>query len=74
MTMRHISFEEAESVAGAACANLTLSIGFTGASMSGSLGDWSDCLRIGSNFIADKYGALEGYLRTGIPYGEPHVG
>lgn len=72
--MRHISFEEAESVAGAACMNLTLSIGLTGASVSGSLGDWADCLRVGSNLIADKYGALEGYLRTGIPYGEPHVG
>lgn len=72
--MRHISFEEAESVGGAACMNLTLSFGLTGASASGSLADWADCWRVGSNLIADKYSAFEGSMRTGIPYGEPHVG
>lgn len=72
--MKHISFEEAESVGGAACTDLTLSIGLTGASASGSFADWADCVRIATDFIADKFGAFEGSMRTGIPYGEPHVG
>ena len=38
--MRQISFEEAAAVGGAECANLTMSVGLTGVSISGSLGDW----------------------------------
>ena len=72
--MRQISFEETEEVGGAACEDLTMSFGFTGVSISGSLSDWSSCFNDAANWFSDTYNSYYAYSATGIPYGEAHVG
>jgi hypothetical protein len=74
MTMRQLSLEESNAVGGAACDSLTLTFGLTGPSVSGSLGDWWGCASAASNYVSDLFGAFDAYMKTGIPYGEPHVG
>jgi hypothetical protein len=74
MTMRQLTFEESNCVSGAACDALTLTFGMTGPSLSGSLGSWLDCFNTISNYTVDLFGAFDAYMRTGIPYGESHVG
>ena len=68
--MRQISTEEMKEVSGALCSNLTMSLGITGVSISGSLGDWMDCY----NLFSDRVYAGYAHYSTGIGYGEPHVG
>ena len=68
--MRQLSSEEVKEVSGALCSNLTMSLGITGVSISGSLGDWGDCFRLAGDRLY-SYGA---HYSTGIGYGEPHVG
>ncbi|MGB2816479.1 MAG: hypothetical protein WBA53_16905 [Burkholderiaceae bacterium] len=68
--MRQISTEEMKEVGGALCSNLTLSFGITGASISGSLGDWMDCYNLASDRVYAEYA----HYSTGIRYGEAHVG
>lgn len=68
--MRQISTEEMKEVSGALCSNVTMSLGITGISFSGSLGDWADCY---SGF-SDRVYARAVHYSTGIPYGAPHVG
>ncbi len=72
--MRQVSFEEAAAVGGGACEDLTFTVGLTNISISGSLGDWGDCLNNVGNRIADTFYSYSAYLSTGIPYGEAHVG
>ena len=72
--MRQISFEESAAVGGAECGDLTMSVGLTGVSISGSLSDWGSCLDGASAWISDTYNGLSAHFSTGIPYGEPHVG
>jgi len=72
--MRQISIEEAGAVAGAACGDLTMSIGLTGASISGSLDNWSSCLSGAVAWVSDGYTSVSSHYSTGIPYGEAHVG
>jgi hypothetical protein len=72
--MRQISFEEAKAVGGGACQDLTLTVGLTNVSLSGSLGDWGDCGNNFFNWIGDTFNSFEAHLSTGIPYGEAHVG
>jgi hypothetical protein len=68
--MRQISTEEMKDVSGALCGNVTMSLGITGISFSGSLNDWADCY---SRF-SDRVYAEYAHFSTGIGYGEPHVG
>jgi hypothetical protein len=72
--MRQISTEEMKDVSGALCSNLTMSIGLTGVSVSGSLGDWRGCLDTLGNFARDKLNAYDAHYSTGIRYGEAHIG
>ena len=71
--MRQISIKEAAAVGGADCGDLTMSVGLTGASVSGSLSNWGSCVSSGVDWLADKYNGLTSQYITGIPYGEPHV-
>ena len=68
--MRQISIEEMKDVGGALCSYVTMSLGITGISFSGSLGDWADCY---SRF-SDRVYAEYAHYSTGIRYGEAHVG
>jgi hypothetical protein len=68
--MRQISNEEMKEVGGALCSNLTLSFSITGASISGSLGDWADCY----HYASDRVSGYMAHYSTGIGYGEAHVG
>lgn len=72
--MRTVSFEEAAAVGGAACQDLTMSVGLTGVSISGSLGDWGSCIGGAADWITDAFNGFGAHYSTGIPYGEPHVG
>ena len=72
--MRQVSFDEAAAVGGAECEDLTMSIGLTGVSISGSLGDWGSCFNDAVNWVSDTYNSYYASSATGIPYGEPHVG
>jgi hypothetical protein len=72
--MRQVSFDEAAAVGGAACGDLTMSIGLSGVSISGSLSDWSDCFSGAVNWVSDTYNSYYASSVTGIPYGEAHVG
>ena len=71
--MRQISLEETAAVGGADCGDLTMSVGLTGASISGSLSNWSSCVSSGLSWVADQYNGFTSQYLTGIPYGEPHV-
>jgi hypothetical protein len=68
--MRQVSIEEAMAVAGADCGDLTVSVGLTGVSISGSLSDWADCY----NRLSDAITGIGAHYSTGIPYGEAHTG
>lgn len=68
--MRQISTEEMKDVSGALCSNVTMSLGITGVSFSGQLGDWADCY----NRLSDRVYAEYAHYSTGIGYGEAHVG
>ena len=72
--MRQVSIEEAGAVSGAVCSDLTMTIGLTGASISGSLSNWSDCLDMLGDWATDKYYGITSTYDAGIPYGEAHVG
>jgi len=72
--MRQVSFEEAAAVGGAACEDLTMTIGLTGASITGSLSDWNSCFNDAVSWFSDTYNSYYAYSATGIPYGEAHVG
>lgn len=72
--MRTVSFEEAAAVGGAACEDLTMSVGLTGVSISGSLGDWGSCIGGALGWISDTFYGFSAHYSTGIPYGEPHAG
>ena len=72
--MRQVSIEETRAVGGAACGDLTMSVGLTGVSISGSLNDWNDCLGTLGNFVMDTISGYGAHYSTGIPYGEAHVG
>lgn len=71
--MRQISFDEAGAVSGADCGDLTMSIGLTGVSVSGSLSDWGSCVYSGYTFMTDMYNSWSSHYSTGIPYGYAHV-
>jgi hypothetical protein len=68
--MRQVSIEETKAVGGADCGDLTMSVGLTGVSISGSLNDWGDCY----NRLSDAVSGFGAHYSTGIPYGEAHVG
>lgn len=68
--MRQVSIEETKAVGGADCGDLTMSVGLTGVSISGSLSDWVDCY----NRLSDTISGYAAHYSTGIPYGEAHVG
>lgn len=68
--MRQISIAEAKAVGGAACSDLTMSVGLTGVTVSGSLRDWADCF----DRLGDAINAFGAHYSTGIGYGEAHVG
>jgi hypothetical protein len=72
--MRQVSFEEAAAVGGAACQDLTMSVGITGVTISGSLSNWGDCYNNAVNWFGDTYNSYYASTVTGIPYGEAHVG
>jgi len=72
--MRQISFEESAAVGGAACGDLTMSVGLTGVSISGSLDNWASCIEGAAAWMSDTYNGFSSHYSTGIPYGEPHVG
>lgn len=72
--MRQISFDEAGAVSGADCGDLTMSIGLTGVSVSGSLSDWGSCFGSGLNYMNDLYNGWSSSYSAGIPYGYAHVG
>ena len=72
--MRQVSFEESAAVGGAACGDLTMSVGLTGVSVSGSLSDWGSCFNNAANWFSDSYNSYYASSVTGIPYGEAHVG
>ena len=72
--MRQISFEEAATVGGAACQDLTMSVGLTGVSITGSLSNWGSCVTDAANWLSDTYNSYYSSSVTGIPYGEAHVG
>jgi hypothetical protein len=72
--MRQVSFEESAAVGGAACGDLTMSLGLTGVSVSGSLSDWGSCFNNAANWLSDSYNSYYASSVTGIPYGEAHVG
>ena len=72
--MRQISIEEAAAVGGGACEDLTMSIGLTGVSISGSLSNWADCGNVVSTWLSDTFNSFDAHLSTGIPYGDAHVG
>jgi hypothetical protein len=72
--MRQVSFEESAAVGGAACGDLTMSVGLTGVSVSGSLSDWGSCFNNTANWLSDSYNSYYASSVTGIPYGEAHVG
>jgi len=72
--MRQVSFDEAAAVGGAECGGLTMSVGLTGVSISGSLENWNSCFDAFSGWLSDSYNGISAHLSTGIPYGEPHVG
>lgn len=71
--MRQISFEESAAVGGAGCGDLTMSVGLTGVTISGSLSDWGSCLNDAANWASDTYNSYYASSVTGIPYGEAHV-
>lgn len=71
--MRQISIEEAKAVGGAGCEDLTLNVGLTNVSISGSLADWGDCLTSVNNFVGDTMSGFGAHYSTGIPYGAAHV-
>ena len=71
--MRQVSFDEAAAVGGAACGDLTMSVGLTGVSISGSLDNWASCVDGAAAWISDAYNGLSSHYITGIPYGDPHV-
>jgi hypothetical protein len=68
--MRQISNEEMKEVGGALCGNVTMTLGITGISLSGSLNDWGDCY----TRFADRVYAEYVHYDTGIGYGAAHVG
>ena len=72
--MRQISIEEAGAVSGANCNDLTMTIGLTGASVTGSLSNWGSCFNTLSDWATDKYYGYTSTYDAGIPYGEAHVG
>jgi len=72
--MRQVSFEESAAVGGAECGDLTMSVGLTGVSISGSLSDWGNCFNDAVNWFGDSYNSYYASSVTGIPYGEAHVG
>jgi hypothetical protein len=72
--MRQVSFDEAAAVGGADCGDLTMSVGLTGVTISGSLDNWGSCLDSASAWLSDTYTSFSAHYSTGIPYGEPHVG
>jgi len=71
--MRQISFEESAAVGGAECGDLTMSVGLTGVSISGSLSDWGSCFNDAVNWASDTYNSYYASSVTGIPYGAAHV-
>jgi hypothetical protein len=71
--MRQISIEEAAAVGGADCGDLTMSVGITGVTVSGSLENWGSCVDAAANWLSDTYTGISSHYITGIPYGEAHV-
>lgn len=72
--MRQVSFDEAAAVGGAECGDLTMSVGLTGVTISGSLDDWASCIDSAYGWIGDTYNGFSSHFSAGIPYGDPHVG
>ena len=72
--MRTISYEESAAVGGALCEDLTMTVGLTGVSVSGSLSDWGKCFNDAVAWFSDAYYGAYATGVTGIPYGEAHVG
>jgi hypothetical protein len=72
--MRQLTVEETELASGAACGNLTVSVGLSGVSFSGSVDTWGSCLSGIFDAGSDLYSGLTAHYSTGIPYGEAHVG
>jgi hypothetical protein len=50
-----------------------MSVGLTGVSISGSLGDWGSCVNDAVNWASDTYNSYYASSVTGIPYGQAHV-
>lgn len=71
--MRQVSFDEAAVVGGAECGDLTMSVGLTGVSLTGSVSTWEGCMTSIYNGISDTLTGYGAHYITGIPYGEPHV-
>ncbi len=72
--MRQISMEEACSVSGADCGDLSMSVSISGVSISGSFDTWGSCLTALGDWATDMYYGYSSHYTTGIPYGEAHVG
>lgn len=72
--MRQISIDDTAAVSGADCGDLTVSVGFTGISISGSASDWGSCLDAAATWAGDAFNSFSAHYVTGIPYGEAHVG
>lgn len=72
--MRQVSFDEAAAVGGAECGGLTMSLGLTGVSLTGSVSAWESCMTSIYNGVSDTLSGYGAHYTTGIPYGEPHVG
>jgi hypothetical protein len=72
--MRQITTREAGAVSGANCGDLTMTIGITGASITGSISNWAGCFNTLGDWVTDMYYGATSTYDAGIPYGEPHVG
>lgn len=72
--MRQLTQAETAAVGGAACGDITISVGTGGVSVGMTLGDLADCAGIVFGALLDRYYGLRAEYATGIPNGYPHVG